>query len=47
MGRTVEVDGWAAGAAKGCASFTGLLAMGYAGVPKAGEEEGMGSLEAC
>jgi hypothetical protein len=45
IGRTVDAGVCAAGTAKGCASFTGLLAMGYAGVPKAGEEDGRGSLE--
>ncbi len=46
IGRIVVVVCWTAGATKGCASFTGLLAIGYAGVPKAGEEDGMGSLVA-
>jgi hypothetical protein len=45
MGRMVEGGRWAPDAAKACVGFTGLLARGYAGVPKAGEEDGTGSLE--
>ncbi len=43
IGRIVEVV-CAAGPENGWATFTGLLAIGYAGVPKPGDEERIGSI---